>query len=68
MYHLVLSNTIMIVDCHKTNAMQIKIISKSILAQYITFSEKIMELNSLIDVFEHVLNVTDGLHATHTDF
>ena len=24
-------------------------------------------MNSLFDVFEHVLNVADGLHATHTD-
>ena len=26
-----------------------------------------MELNLLIGVFEHFLNVADGLHATHTD-
>ena len=24
-----------------------------------------MEINSLFDVFEHVLNVADGLQATH---
>ena len=26
-----------------------------------------MQINSLFDVFEHVLNVSDGLHAAHTD-
>ena len=26
-----------------------------------------MEINSLFDMFEHVLNAADGLHATHTD-
>ena len=35
------------------------------------FSVKIMELNTLIDVFSMLLrslNIADGLHDTHNDF
>ena len=57
------SNTIMIVNCHIINYANINDIQKH-------FSIKIMELNTLIDVFSMLLrslNLADGLHATHTD-
>ena len=59
-----LSNTIMILNCHIKNYTNINDIQKH-------FSIKIMELNTLIDVFSMVLrslNLADGLHATHIDF
>ena len=59
-----LSNTFMIVNCHIKNCANINDIQKH-------FSVKIMELNTLIDVFSMLLrslNLADGLHATHTDF
>ena len=58
------------VDCHKINAMQIK---HNYLQKYFsmikkTFNEEIMELNHLINVFEHSLDNADDLHPTDTDF
>ena len=59
-----LSYTIMILNCHIKNYANINDIQKH-------FCIKIMELNTLIDVFSMLLrslNLADGLLATHTDF